>query len=116
MSLRQVLTVCALKLIQIRDGVQSQSIHAKIKPEIHGGKHGFAHLWIFPVEVRLVGIKTMPIIRPGNWVPGPVGGFKILENDARVTILVRRVTPDVKISPAASCRRTARALKPEMLV
>src|SRR5689334_11466629 len=116
MSLRQIFTVGALKLIQIRDGIQAQSIHAQIKPEIHGGKHCFAHLWIFPVEVWLVGIKTMPIIRPGNWVPGPVGGFKVLEDDARVTIFVRRVTPDIKISPAASCRRAARALKPEVLV
>src|SRR6476646_6122795 len=104
MGLGQVLTVGTLKLIQIRNSIQPETIHAQIKPKIHGGKHGFSHLWIFPVEVRLVGIKTMPIIRTSDWVPGPVGSFKILEDNARVTVLVWRVTPDIKISPAASRR------------
>jgi hypothetical protein len=116
MGFRQILTVGALALKQIWDCVQTQPVHAQIEPEIHGGKHGFAHLRIFPVEVRLVCIKSVPVISLGHGVPGPVGAFKVFKNDARVAIPIRRIAPNVKISPSAAGRSMPRTLKPEVLV
>src|SRR5260221_212698 len=91
-------------------------VDGQVEPEIHGGEHCLAHLWILPVQVWLVRVKAVPVICLGDGVPGPVGGFKAFKDDARVAILVRRVTPDIKIPPSAPRRRMARPLKPEMLV
>ncbi len=74
------------------------------------------HLGIVEVEIGLVGVETMPVIRFGDRVPGPVGGFKVLEDDARVLIFLWRVVPDVEIAPACTGRSVARALEPGMLV
>ena len=37
---RQVLTVGALALIEVRHSIKSQAINAHVEPEIHGGEHG----------------------------------------------------------------------------
>src|SRR5438270_12056451 len=58
----------------------------------------------------------MPKIGLRDRVPGPVGGFKVLKDDAGIAILVRSVAPNVEVSPAAARRRSPRTLKPEMLV
>ena len=58
----------------------------------------------------------MPVIRFGDRIPSPVGGFEILEDDARVLIFFRRIAPDIEIAPARSRSGPARALEPGMLV
>ena len=116
MGLRQVLAVGAFALEQVRHGVQPQPIHAHVEPEIHGREHGFAHFGIVPVQVRLVRVEAMPVIGLGDRVPGPVGGFEIFKDDARVVVLLGRVTPDIEVAPAAARRGAPRALKPDVLV
>ncbi len=61
-------------------------------------------------------IETVPVIRFGHRIPGPVGGLKIFEDDASVFVLFGRVAPDVKIAPFAALRRAARPLKPGVLI
>src|SRR5258708_29468644 len=61
-------------------------------------------------------IEAMPEVGFRDGVPGPVGSFEILEDDARVLVFVGGIAPDIKIAPAASGRGVARALKPGMLV
>ncbi len=114
--LRQVLAIRAFAFEQIRHGVQPQAIDAQVEPEVHGGEHGFADLGIVPVQVRLMGVEAMPVVRLGDGIPRPVRGFEILEDDARVAILLRRVAPDVEVAPAASGSGPSRALKPDVLV
>src|SRR5271169_383861 len=61
-------------------------------------------------------IKAMPVVRFGDRIPGPVGGFEVLEDDARVAILFRGVAPHVEIAPAAAGRGAAGLLEPRMLI
>ncbi len=74
------------------------------------------HFRVLEIQIRLVRKKTVPEIRLGHVVPGPVGDLHVLEDDARVLVFLRRVAPDVKIAPAAAGLGAARALKPRMLV
>ena len=112
----QVLAVGALALVEIRDGVQAESVDAQVEPEVDHLQDRLLHVRIVEVEIGLVRIETMPVIRLGYGVPGPVGSFKIFEDDAGVLIFFGRVAPNIKVAPACSGRRAARALKPGMLV
>ena len=61
-------------------------------------------------------IKTVPVVSLSYGVPGPVGRFKILEDDARFFVLVGRFAPDIEITRPAAWFGAARALKPWVLV
>ncbi len=114
--LRQVLAVGALALVKIGHGVQPQPIDAHVEPEVHGGEHGFFDFGVVPVEIGLVGIEAVPVVGLGHWVPRPVGVFEVLKDDAGVCVLLWGVAPDIEVAPARSRRRTARALKPDVLI
>ncbi len=115
-GLGQVLAVGALALIQVGHGVQAQAVHSHVEPEIHRLQHGRAHVRAVEIEVRLVRVEAVPIIRFGHRVPGPVGGFEILEDDARFVVALRGFAPHVEIAPSRVRRRAPRALKPGVLV
>ena len=108
--LGQVLAVRALALVEVRDGVEAQAVDAQLEPEVERLQHRLAHRRVVEVQVRLVRVEAVPVVRVGDRVPGPVRGLEVLEDDARVAVLVRRVAPDVEVAlgrcPAA---RGARA-------
>jgi hypothetical protein len=58
----------------------------------------------------------MPVVGSGDRVPGPVGLFEILEDNARLLVLVAAVAPHVEVSPVASRPCAARPLEPAMLI
>jgi len=62
MSLRQIFAGRAFAFDEIRNGVQSKSVHTHLQPEAHDRPHFFADRRIVIVKVRLVAEKTMPII------------------------------------------------------
>jgi hypothetical protein len=68
------------------------------------------------VEIRLMRIKTMPVVCLGKRVPSPVGRFKILEDNPGFLIPMRRVTPNVKVPPSAPGLGPSGPLEPSMLV
>ena len=115
-GLRQILAVRALAFIQIRHGVEPKPVDAHIEPEIDDVEHCLPDCGIVEVEIGLVRIEPMPVVGLRDGIPGPVRSFKILEDDARVVVFVRRVAPDVEITPLAARRGAARALKPGMLI
>ena len=112
----QVFAVGAFPLVQIGHRVQAESVHAQVEPKVDHVQDRLLHLRIVEVEIGLMRVEAMPVIRFGDRIPGPVGGFEILEDDARVLIFLRRVAPDVEVAPACSGRGAARALEPGMLV
>ena len=113
---RQVLTVGAFLLVKVGNRVQPQSVHSHLEPEIEGIEYGLVDLGILKVQIRLVGVKTVPVIGLGNRVPCPVAGFKILENDAGFGVFCRCVAPDIEVSPRTAGFGPAGALKPGMLI
>ena len=59
-----------------------------------------ANVRVVEVQIGLVRIEAMPVISLRDRIPGPVGSFEILEDDARLFVFLRRVAPDVEIAPA----------------
>jgi len=98
--LRQVLTACPLAFVQVRHGIQAQSVHAKPKPEVHHLGHGLANEGVVVVQVGLVRVEAVPVVGAGRPVPGPVGRFEIFEDNACVAIPLGRVAPDVEVALA----------------
>src|SRR2546430_10756709 len=68
------------------------------------------------VEGGLVSVEPVPVVRLGDWVPGPVRGLKVLEDNAGVPVFLGRVAPHVKLTPAAARLGPAGPLEPRMLV
>ena len=71
---------------------------------------------IVKIQVRLVGKEAVPVVGLGFGIPGPVGFLRVGEDDARVLIFLVRVAPHVKFPLGRTWRRSARPLKPRMLV
>src|SRR5215475_11600052 len=61
-------------------------------------------------------IEAMPVIGIGDGIPAPVGGFKILEDNACAIVLLGGVTPDIKMAPDMVWPGATRALKPGVLI
>ena len=99
MSLGQVLAVCALSLKEIRDGIQPDAVHAHVEPEVDHPHHCVLHMGVIIIEVRLMRIEAVPVVGSGQGVPGPVGGFKVLEDYSGIFVFFGSITPDIKVSP-----------------
>ena len=72
MGFREVFAIGAFPLVEIRHGVQPQTVHAHVQPEIQDFKDGLLHIRVVVIEIRLVGEKAMPEIGFGHRVPGPI--------------------------------------------
>ena len=111
----QIFAIRALPFHQVRNRVQAECVHSHFQPELHHVPHLFAHGGIVVVQIRLMAEKAVPIVLLGNWVPSPVGELGIQKDDSRATIPSVSLTPDVPI-PFRVVKRTARLLKPRMLI
>src|SRR5262245_36622660 len=61
-------------------------------------------------------IEPMPEVLPRDGIPRPVRGFEVLEDDARVFVLLGIVVPHVVIAARTSWARPTSSLKPRVLV
>src|SRR6266478_3387665 len=75
------------------------------------GSPGGSRNWFLRVR-----IETMPEIRLGDRIVGPVAQFSVLENYSSILIFVRIIRPNVIIAPGIARHRPARSLKPNVLV
>ena len=114
--LRQVLADGAVALAQVGNGVHAQRVHAHVEPEAHGLEHLFDHQRIVEVEVGLVGEEAVPVVGLGRLVPGPVGFFRVGEDDARVLVELVGLRPDIHVALRRAGRRQAGGLEPRMLI
>ena len=115
-GLGEVLAVGPFPLIQVGDSVQPQPVDPHVEPEVQGPYDVLMHPRVVEVEVRLVGVKAVPVVRIGHRVPCPVGSFEVPEDDPRVPEFVLAVAPDVIIPPRGARFGAARPLKPGVLV
>ena len=99
---REVLARSSFTLIKIWNGVQAKTVDSHVQPEVQQARDFFMHLGIVVIKIGLMRVKAMPIVGVGDRVPGPVGGFEIPENDARLAVFFGIVAPDVKIAPGGS--------------
>ena len=114
--LRQVLAVGAVLLEQVRDGVEAQAVDAHVEPEVDDVVQLLHDRRVLPVQVGLVRVEAVPVVLPGDRVPGPVRRLEILEDDAHVRVAIGRVAPHVEVAIGMTDRRAARALEPLVLV
>jgi hypothetical protein len=98
MRLRQVLAVRALALVEVGDGIEAQPVDAGLQPEVGGLEQCFLDTRLVEVQVRLMTVEAVPEVGTRDWVPRPVGGLEVLEDDARVRVALRTVTPHVPVA------------------
>ena len=82
MRLRQVFATGAFALVEIRHGVQPQSVHTQVHPEIQHPEHLLMDRRMVEVQIRLVKKKTVPVVGIRHRVTSPVRRFAVFENDA----------------------------------
>src|SRR5258708_5001117 len=116
MGLGQVFAVRSLALKQVGYGVEAQTVDPHGEPKIHYIEHRLAHGWVIKIQIRLMTIKTVPVICLRQRIPSPIGKLKILKDDARIRIFICRIAPYIEVAFATSWRSPARALEPRMLV
>ena len=116
MRLRKIFTVRTISLNQIWNGVHAQGIHTHVQPEAHHLQHFFQHSGVIKIEVGLVREEAMPEIFLRNGVIGPVGLFRISENNASVTVFVICRAPHIELALRRACVSMSSSLKPGMLI
>ena len=116
MSFGEVFVIGAVAFDQIRHGVQPQAIDPKVEPEPHDVQNLAQHSWIIEIQIRLMREKPVPVIGLRGLIPGPVGFFRIDEDNARTGIFVVGIGPDVEIPRRRAWLGMAGALKPGMLI
>src|ERR1700732_5517383 len=104
MCFRKIFTAGAVALDEVWDRIHAQRIDAHVQPKSHHLDDFFDYSWIVIVQIWLVGKKTVPVILPGDRVPGPVGSFGVGEDYSGIFIFLVGVTPYIKIA----FRRTRR--------
>jgi hypothetical protein len=62
-----------------------------------------------------VRVEAVPVVGPSDGVPGPVGRFEVLEDDARFSVTLRRVVPHVEVAFGGARCCAARPLEPRVL-
>ena len=116
MRFGQIFAAGAFALVQVRNGVQTESVDAHIGPEIERAHDGSADERAIEVQIGLMREEPMPVVSFRNRIEAPIRRFEILEDDPRAGVFVGRVAPDVEVAPAGTGFRSARLLKPLMLV
>ena len=53
---------------------------------------------IIKIQIRLVGVKAMPVIGISHGVPRPVRRFEVFEDNTRIGVTIRRLAPDVHLA------------------
>ena len=116
MCFRQIFAIGPFTLKQIGNGVEPDTVYTQPHPEIDHLEHFSLYLGIVKVEIRLVGVKTMPVVGFGHRIPGPVGGLEVLKDNPCIAVLFRCVAPDVKVPMGGALFCLASPLEPGMLV
>ena len=112
--LGQVLAVRAVALVEVRHGVQPEAVEAEVEPEAQRVEHRLPYVRIVVVEVGLVMEEAMPVVRPGDRIPRPVGDLRVGEDDAGVLVARIRVRPHVPVALRRVGAR-ARLLEPRVV-
>ena len=112
----QILAGGALALKQVGHRVEPQPVDTQAEPEVHHPPDRRAHAGVIEIQVGLVGVEAMPVVGVRLRVPGPVGGFEVLEDDARLLVAVGVIAPDVEVAPGTAGLGASRTLEPGVLV
>src|ERR671918_1832369 len=115
MRFRQVLTIRAFTLKEIWNGVGAETIDAHIQPEARDVHHFLLYLGVIKIQVRLAGIKTVPVILSRLFIPRPIGRLGIEKDNTGVLIFLIGIAPYVIIS-VWRVAIGARGFEPGMLV
>ncbi len=116
MSGGEIFAVGPFLLKEIGNRVKANAVNAERHPEIDHPQHLGLHFRVFEIEVRLMGIKTVPVVSLGDRIPRPVGGFKILKDNPRFAVLLGGVAPDIIVAMRRADLGMAGALEPGVLI
>ena len=94
-------------LDQVPDHVDAETVDAFAKPEPHHLINGFAHLWVAPVQVRLLAKESMIVILPGRGVIGPRAAAEFRHPVVRRSAIGGRLAPDIPVAFGVIARASA---------
>jgi len=95
MRLGQIFAVCAFTFIEVGHRIETKAVDSQVQPKIANLLHQIVHGGIIEIQIWLVRIETVPVIGFSDWIPGPIRSLEIFENDARVFVFFRRITPNI---------------------
>ena len=116
MRLGEVLVDRSFALDQVWHCVEPHAVDPEVEPEPHHVDNCSEDARIVEIQVWLMRVEAVPVVRLSHWVPGPVGFFRIDENDAGFRKLLVGIAPHVKIAQLRARLRPPRALEPRMLI
>jgi hypothetical protein len=88
MGFLQVLAVCALARVQVRDRVQPEAVNAEVEPESQYLQHRVLNQGILIVQVRLMVEEPVKVVLPADRIERPVGLLGVDEDDPRLRVFV----------------------------
>ena len=116
MGFRQPLAACSFGFKQKRNGVQPETIHPSLQPEVHNLQHRFLHRGIGVIQIGLMPQEPVQVVLLRHWVPLPVGGFEMTEQHRGVAVTRRVITPDIHIVFRAALGGPAGPLEPRVQI
>ena len=114
MRRRQVLAVRPLRLVEIRNRVETEAVDAEVEPEAQHLDHRVLHLGVLEVEIRLMVEEAVPVVLPAHRVERPVRRLGVDEDDPHLGVELVGVRPDVPVALRPG-RVVARLLEPRMI-
>ena len=96
-GLREIFTVRAFGLEEIRHRVQPETVQADVEPITQHIDDRVGHFGVLEVEVGLVREKAVPVVLAPLGVPCPIGFFGVDENYPGIAIAMVVVAPYVPV-------------------
>src|SRR5277367_1647220 len=81
------------------DHIDPKTIDAFAKPEAHHVMDSLAHVWIAPIQIRLLGEKRVIIILPGRRIVFPSTAAEFRQPVVRWPAIQARLTPNIPVAP-----------------
>src|SRR5437773_11301114 len=97
MRVRQILAARVLPFVKVRDGVETESVDAECQPKIAHLLYRFVNSRVIEIQLRLMRIKTMPIVRIRERFPRSLRRLEIFEVVSRILEFFRRIAPDIEV-------------------
>jgi hypothetical protein len=94
----QVFAIRPFAFEEIWNRVGAKAVNAQVQPEARHVEHFLLHFGIIKIQIRLAGIKSMPVILACLFIPCPVGWLGFQKDDARVFVDLIGIAPDVIIA------------------
>src|SRR5436190_20773462 len=116
MCFGKIFSIGSFSLKKIRHSIQPKTVNTHLAPKINYFKNLLLHFGVVIIQIGLMVKKTVPVILLGHFIPRPVTGLKILENNSYILVLRRIIRPHIIVSFDGPLGSVSRCLEPLVLI